>query len=391
MSMYKSEFTGSLQLVDDTTGNVAGMWDDFVQLSAKYMLNKGGMIVVVFPDGHPILNHLVLDNLFRVTYTSPNWLSLHALLPNFHTNSYSTQTSVFMYGLYRDRQVTMDESGNIYHMLYLMEPIEVLSRYISGFPTGSGGKSEWAATRLSVIANDIVRWNMTAEATVANGRIRDAPVIRGLEDMGAIAGTAEVDFKLEPGSDLLDAIKSIAKIAPFNFSVEVNALTSDLEVHQSPITGGTLGTDLRDAIRFHLHLDNIKRASSGGDSLAEKTVAIVGGGGEGASRTFVVRTGEGYSTPENDKERWVNASTNTNDELPAIGDQALAKAQARGRYSTDIGVSQGYVPFRDFNVGDLVTAFVGDSSSEQRVTSVELVFDQTQKTQVYIELENFIE
>lgn len=90
-------------------------------------------------------------------------------------------------GIYRDRQIAIDNDGTLYHLLYVPGTMEILSRYVTGYPTGVVGKSYWAGARLSVIANDVVRWNCTAEATTANGRIRNATVIRNLDDQGPSA------------------------------------------------------------------------------------------------------------------------------------------------------------------------------------------------------------
>lgn len=391
MTATKTSITCSLQLIDDATGNVAGVWNDFVQLTAKKILNKGGMIVSAFPIGHPILDTLERDALYRVMIGFTSRAAINNDIPTTVSFSWFQDDEVALYGLYRDTQVVMDESGNLYHMLYMMHPDEILTRYVSGFPTGVAGKSVWSGTSPAVIANDLVRWNMTEEATAANGRIRDASRVRGANDMGAVGGLSSINFALEPGAPLGDTIRELAK--SYGFIVEVKvANDGTLAVTQSPLTGGgATGEDRRDSVRFHLHLDNLQQASLGGDSLQERTVAIVGGGGEGGSRTFEVRTGQNYSSPENDYEMWVNGSSLDASELPALGDKALARVLAKGRYTSRVGVSVGYMPFRDFDIGDIVTSYVGEASRDQRVTSIELTFDQTQRPQTFIELEDYVE
>mgnify|MGYP001591432581 FL=1 len=70
-------------------------------------------------------------------------------------------------GLYRDKQIVTDGDGNIYYLLYFPSTMEILSRYDIAWPAGTPAKNYWplqvGVSEIAAIANDIVRWNCTAD------------------------------------------------------------------------------------------------------------------------------------------------------------------------------------------------------------------------------------
>ncbi|KXK51959.1 MAG: hypothetical protein UZ13_01515 [Chloroflexi bacterium OLB13] len=361
--------------VYDSSDNTLAVYDDLVSVVYKRQVNHIGMAILTVPEGHDILQYAVKDTLFEI------WISYPRLVPNPVT--FSQDWANDFTGLFRDRQIATDPNGNIYHLLYIPDAIESLSRHVVAWPAGSGGKNHWIGQRLSVIANDIVRWNCTEEATVANGRLRDATVVHGLEDAGAIPGTDVVDYSVSPGRNVLDFLQEIAPICGFDFTVERHpSHPGELRVRQLL---GQLGTDRSSNVIFDLALDNISSTSLSFDGLREKTIAIVGGAGEGAARTFVIRAGVNYA-PNNDYEHWVDARDRDDDELPAVGDAVLGNYEARAQLRSDVMSSRGWVYRRDFEHGDLVTAQFAGFSAIKKIGTTEVRFDQSQRMAVLLEL-----
>jgi LysM repeat protein len=131
--------------------------------------------------------------------------------------------------------------------------------------------------------------------------------------------------------------------------------------------------------------NNIQGANLNGERLKEKTVAIVGGQGQGSARTTAIRTGTNQSA-SNDYEIFVDARSNTSTELNSIGDAKLADAEARTNIDVDIAPSSGYVYRRDYGLGDLVTVSFADTLVVKKINVVEVAFDQDQNVKIRIEL-----
>lgn len=370
MNRLRRETLYQVRLLDENN-HVFALYDDLVSVQYHKRVNHIGMAILTVPEGHDILNHLVRDLLIEI------WL-----MPPVRTGQPAWGRDFI--GVFRDRQISTDPNGNIYHLLYIPDTIEILSRYVVAWPAGSGGKNHWVGQRLSVIANDIVRWNCTAEATVANGRLRDATVVHGLEDAGAIAGTDVVDYSVSPGRNVLDFLQEIAPICGFDFDVERNpSFPTDLYVWQAE---GQLGEDRSADVIFDLSLDNISSTNLEFDGLREKTIAIVGGGGEGADRTFSIRTGANYAL-SNDYELWVDARDREfDDELATVGDATLGGYEARLQIKSAVVSSLGWIYRRDFAHGDLVTMRFAGFSSVKKIGTTDVRFDQSQHMVIRLEL-----
>lgn len=378
----QTEMKATISVVNETDLSPLQVWNDFIQLSFKKVWQKPGLITVVVPDGHGMLDYQIKDTLFSVIVEYPR--------RSTPVKNEIYDSDVAVRGLYRDTQKIFDSDGNLYYMLYLVTPNEVLTRYVSGYPTGVNNKSSWVGASAAQIAYDVVLYNMTASATTVNGRVRDAPVIRDMTAVNATSGIAVIDYSVEPGTSLFDVITDLAETYQFDFEV-LTVLSSGIDLmFKVDEQGADLSTDRTASVIFDINLDNIRQASVNGGSIKEETVAVVGGSGDGASRTFEIRTGTNYSAPENDRETFVNARTSGDDELAAFGDAVLARLQAKSIFSSDVESSFGWVPIRDYDVGDFVTVVVGTDSATRRITSMEISFDQTQKPIFSIELEDFV-
>jgi len=170
-------------------------------------------------------------------------------------------------------------------------------------------------------------------------------------------------------------LQELAKLGNFDFQVaRTGGVPGQIECTQY---AGQLGTDRSTTLIFDLALDNVMSASLNGDQLREKTVAIVGGPGLGAARTFSVRTGANYAAG-NQYETFIDARQATAAELPAIGDQRLLEMEARKVLDMELATSQGYIYRRDYGMGDLVkTSFAGVLATK-KINTVEARFAQGQ-------------
>lgn len=113
-----------------------------------------------------------------------------------------------------------------------------------------------------------------------------------------------VNYSVPPGRNVLEFMQELAPICGFDFDVRKNVFApATLEYRQFT---AQLGSDLSASVLFDLSLDNVSTANLDFDGLREKTVAIVGGPGEGSGRSFATRTGANYAA-NNDYEVWIDA------------------------------------------------------------------------------------
>ncbi len=378
MTNHRHEYLYQVR-VYDTSDNVVAIYDDLTSVYYKKQVNRVGLAVLTIPEGHDLLNCAIDDTLIEV------WIGYPKFTPAATVGWGLEWVQDFM-GLFRDRQIATDNDGNVYHLLYVPGTMEIIGRFVSGYPAGSisvglVGQSVWTASRLSVIVNDVVRWNCTAEATTANGRIRDANVIRGLDDGGAISGTDTVAYSIAPGRNVLEFMQELAPICGFDFDVIRRPGFTTLECHQY---AGQLGTDNSASVIFDLSLDNVSATNLNFDGLREKTTAIVGGQGEAANRYFVTRAGTNYAA-NNDYETFVDARDRPDLELANLGDARLAELESRLQLTATVQTSRGWVYRREFGHGDLVTVQFAGFSEVKKISTTEVKFDQDQLTEIRME------
>lgn len=352
----------------DASNNCVAIVDDLLSLTYQKRVNEVGMAILGVPVGHALLDYAVDDMLMEIFVSYPK------RVPS--SNQFNQEYAADFLGLYRDQQLTTDDNGNVYYLLYFPSTLEVLSRYVVAYPANTNNKTSWVGQRLSVICNDVVNWNCTSDATTANGRIRDATIIRDLIDGGAISGTDVVDYAVSPGRNVLEFLQELAPI--LEFDIDVIRYPFDLTRFEAHQYAGQLGTDRSASVIFSLALDNLEGVFLSGDRLREKTVAIIGGQGEDTARTFAVRTGVNYATA-NDYEMFVNGRDKADDELEDFGDAALGKAQARAQVGGSALTSLGYVYRRDYALGDLVSVEFAGVIATKKITMVNVDFGQSQK------------
>lgn len=355
--------------------------DDLTALHYRLELNKPGISIVTVRDGHPLLDHLVENRIFQVFL--------------YYNVGIFTEPFRDFVGLYRDRQRTTDQDGNIYHLLYFPGINEILSRNIVAWPSGVANRSRWGNQQAAIIANDVVRYNCTSQATTANGRIRDASPVKGIT-IGAPATTPQIDYTA-PGRPVLEVLNELAAAGGFDFELYKGDYTGvgNPPVYTFMTGAGLLPTaeDMSGDVIFDLALDNVRAGAAGGDRQRERTVAVVAGQGEGSGRAFVVRTGANHSSA-NDYEVFVDArDLSETGELESRGDAQLAELRAKDFLSVEIIPSRGY-PYRPLTIvntvsyalGYLVTVQFGGAAVTKKISAVDVEFTQTQRPNIRLEL-----
>lgn len=357
----------------DGSGNLVGLYDDLVNLTYRKVVNGIGMAVLTVRDTHPIIAQLADDLLLNVYFT---YRPL--------TGGEITDQQDFV-GLYRDKQVATDGDGNTHYLLYFMGSIEVLNRNIVAYPAGTNLRSQFTTRSIATISKEVVQYNCTSLATTGNGRLRNANVVRSLDatlGSGRDPTTSTINYSCAY-RNVLEVVQELADLGQYDFDVVFDKASYGNGLYY--LQYDLLGTDKSTTIVFDVNLDNVMAANLNGERLKEKTVAIVGGQGQGSARTTAIRTGTNQSA-SNDYEILVDARSNTSTELNSIGDAKLADAEARTNIDVDIAPSSGYVYRRDYGLGDLVTASFAGTWVVKKINVVEVTFDQDQNVKLRIEL-----
>lgn len=354
--------------VVDSSGNTAAFYDNFVSVYYKAVVNSPGIAILTVAEGHPILSTLVDDLLIEIKYGYPNG------------NQY-TYISSFL-GLYRDKQVATDEHGNIYHVLYFPGVLDIFSRVINAYYAEFNNMTKYSSVGVATIMYTLVLFNCITGTFVTNNRLRVMNTVRPIISPSTIAPGLVIDYR-NAYRNILESLQELAKTGSIDFELTlgtspyVNYLFFNLHA-------GQLGSDKSASMIFNLNLHNLGRSALNGDRLSEKTVAIVGGSGEGSRRMTAVRTGVNFST-SNDYELFVDDRTSTTTaQLQASGDIKLAEVQAKSTIDASILQSAGYMYGRDYVLGDLVSVQFAGVTAVKKIQEIEVRFAENGEAEIQL-------
>lgn len=254
--------------------------------------------------------------------------------------------------------------------------LSLLSWYHVLWPAGTASRSTFTSTAAESVMKALVTYNaVAASATVANGRDRQAPDY-GISVQSDAAGGNIVTWTASRASTLLAELQALQRLAGGDFDLVYTAPTT----REFRFYVGQLGSDKSATVQFAENLGNMDNVVFQRARAQERTVAVVGGQGQGDDRDIVVRTGANYSAT-NDIEMFVDARDVTVGEtstLQARGDARLDDVQSRDTFSFDVVQTEGefYGPSPGtYTLGDLVSAVRPDGTVvTQQVTGVTLTW-----------------
>lgn len=250
---------------------------------------------------------------------------------------------------------------------------------------GETNRSRFYSQPAETIAKTIVDYNMTSNASVTNGRLREGEVA-GISVETDGGGGNSIDAGLSY-SMILDALQKIASIGGGDFDlVRVSPTESEFRWYD-----GQLGEDKTSDVLIAISMGNMGNAEYIEERSGEKTVAIVGGKGEESDRDISVRTGANYSV-SNDIEVFVASTDVDAGELNILGDRGderLDELMARRAFTFDVLQTQGARYKSEYDLGDLVRVLNPYTSQEfsVKIAEVAISFDRNgnEKIQVGVE------
>lgn len=346
-----------VDVYDQSTGDLHGSWINGISLEYKRTMNNVGMCVWAVHEDHPVLDVISEDDRVEVGITT------------FDSTDQSDQWVDEFVGVYRENQIATDQLGNRYHALYIPEATEVLSRSIVAYPAGTSNRSDFSAVGTDTIFQNIWQYNATSSGTTGDGRERNAEAV-----IGSVTGISFDATTINYGcawKNTLTALKELADKGSGYFWVTRNSNTNALVVQ-----GGTADDKSSDII-FTESLTNLGKVSLKENKLTEKTVAIVGGGGQESNRTVRIRTGANQSST-NDYEIFADARDTTNTTtLDDRGDIVMSQREAKETLTARILPTSGYVygENNDYELSDLVSVKFGDSIVTKQITAVTVRFN----------------
>jgi len=254
---------------------------------------------------------------------------------------------------------------------------DLLSRAIVAWYAGYASRSSFTSDPAETIMKTLVTYNLTASATIANGREDTFTSNFTITAAADAAGGNSVDWFCS-WDNVLESLSALSKIGGGDYS-----LTRDPDSDGSytkfefRFHAGQLGTDRTATVKFSLPLGNMANPVIRRKALNTSTAAIVGGPGEGSARLITVRDASSH-TSDRHREMFVNApNTKTTAGRQAAGDSALEQHQPLVSFSWDVLQTKSLRYGVEYVLGDLATAIRPDTSASttQKITGVRVAMN----------------
>lgn len=274
------------------------------------------------------------------------------------------------YGLYRDRdRRTPGENINGVYTLKCVSQLHFLRRALIAYAAGTDLRNDFTTDPAETVMKLMVRYNATADATTANARLRTVGTWASNITVQADGATGSNISKAFAHRNLLEALQEVALLGGIDFDlVKTGAQAWEFRTY------ALLGADLTAAVKFSLTWGNMENPTLTGSNIEEATVAIVGGDGEGAARTFAIRTGPNYAAGYNDIEVFVDARGQDSAALVAAGDARLNELRSRDDLRFDVLQNDAFRYGRDYCaagvVGDKVSVTYAEASVVKKIRGV---------------------
>ena len=337
---------------------------DFWSLSYRRQVNTPGVLSFTVAGGHRVVSQLEHNGQIVLYRRNPN-LGL-------------PWTADF-WGLFRGQK----RSYSDHDVFEATCPgiLTMLGWRVVAWYAGTANRSSFSSVAAETVMKTLVSYNAGANATTANGRIRTG-TISGISTQadGAGGNTISVDCAYD---NLLEVLQKVAAIGGGDFDL----VKTGAQAWEFRWYNGQRGTDRTATLLFALERGNMAEPEYSYDRLDEKTVAIVGGQGEGADRAVVVRTGPDYAAG-NDIETFVDARNNTTtDGLNASGDAKLQDARARQQFGYRVVQTPGCAYGVHYGLGDLVKAQYGPVNVTQKIVGVSVSLDRNGAERIDVEMQ----
>ena len=348
----------------DTAGTLQAVITDFRHLSYVKRVNHPGIVQIELAGDHALLDDIA-DKWQVEVWRRPSG------------GVWAREIT----GLYRFLEWGYADDN--YANLVCVGLMSKLGWRINAWTAGYADRSKFTSDPAETVANTLVKYNCTADATVANGREREGAITGLTVEANGAAGNT-VDWYCSY-ANILESLQDLCKIGGGDFDLVKTSSTA----WQFRWYVGQLGTDRRATVTFALNYGNMKNPTYIDNRINEKTVAVVGGQGEEAAREIAVRTGTDYHITTNSVEMFVAATDITTVAgLNSRGDKALAEHEAVKSFQFDVIQTAGTTYGTHYVMGDLVTAVnpFNDDTYTVKIQSVAVSINDQGEESINLEM-----
>lgn len=270
-------------------------------------------------------------------------------------------------GIFRDMRIYFDKQSRLLRAACRAFSYEhFLTWRDLDFHSGKANYTKFSGAKAETILKRLVETNLAASATVVNGRSSSGVMTGFSVEADSLRGnTRSIEISHQ---NLLDALKKIAPSAGGDFKVTRTGLTTFRFDWIEPVDL-TTGSN---AVIFSLENANMGDPQLLIERSSERTVAIVGGGGEDDTRVRRARTGPNYDASTNHIEMFVdarNAGTDTTI-LDGIGDIKLQERQFKNVIEYDVLQTPATQVERDYFLGNITKAVFAGVDQNQCVDEI---------------------
>lgn len=361
-------------IVRNTAGAKVAEVTDHLELGYALRVNAPGLATFTLDGDHPLVDQLA--DKYQVEIWRRNTLMGVPWYCDF-------------YGLYRAGMSGFTNADRF--AAWAPGQLAMLGWRTVAFPAGVVGRSQFSALPAETIAKAMVGYNATAAGDAgagdtAGGNRARAATLAGFDiAVETDLGRGNVVNWYCANDNLLESLQKLALIAGGDFAL----VKTGPAAWEFRFYAGQLGTDRSATVLFSLARGNMAEPQLKLDRQAERTVAIVGGGGEGVLRTYEVVEGAAFST-DNDIELFVDARDLGTDTagMDARGAVKLAGLLAHQEFSYNVLQTPGCFYGRHYFLGDLVQGAYRSAAAVQKLTGITVSSTPDEPEVVGVELSN---
>lgn len=352
--------------VYDREKNILHIITDMHNFSYTKEVNAPGILSFELASDHPSISDFELDGIIEV------WRANLEQEIDWYCD---------FYGFFRGEERVSDSDGNSVFRVQVVGQLDILNRSIIAYPSEITGRTKFTGIPAETIVKELVKYNASSSGTTADGRKRTVGITRVTIEPDGIRGTSlDVQCAWRP---LLSVLQDVAATGGGDFDL-VPDLLNTWKFTWYP---GQRGTDRSASLVFALEYGNITNPKLTRSYVSEKTVGIVGGQGQEAARTTVVRTGTNYNADYNEKEVFVDArNISTTTGLQQYGDAVLSELRAKDTLSFDVLQVPQTLYGKDYFLGDLVTGRYSEFSATKKIQKVSVAMAADGQEQIKVEL-----
>jgi hypothetical protein len=353
--------------VKTAAGVMAAQITDFYELSYSKKVNEAGLLTFRLDGDHPAIPYFEHRGQIEVWRRDPaNGIGWY----------------IDFYGLYMKQR---RETKNVAMFTASCPGLLAMLgwRYVLYF-AGTVNRTEFTNAKAETAMKTLVDYNAGPNATTGSGRMRNG-AITGLtiETDGARGTTQNLSCSWR---NLLTVLQDLAPAAGGDFDV----VKTGAATWQFKFYSGQRGTDHTADVLFSLDRGNMANATYTLDRIDEKTVAIIGGQGEGSARAVQVVTGDDYSA-FNDIEIFTDArNSSTAAGLQDEGKKKLRDTKANAEFTFDVVQIASCLYGKHYDLGDLVTGQYDTIKQTRKVVGVNVSADSDGGDTIKVEMGNYL-